>query len=215
VIRGVVFDLWNTLAVWPEAESVDFRRRWSERIGVSAEALDAAWSAPGAYERRESGPIAEALSSVLATLELEPDVSEVVEWRMEMTRRALVPEPGVVPTLEKLRRRRISTGLISNCTEEVALVWDESAFASLFDVAVFSATARCLKPNAQIYAMALEGLGLEASDCLFVGDGANDELAGAERAGLTPVLFDPSGDGVPGWSGRHVSAIPQVLDLLE
>ena len=214
MIRGVVFDLWNTLAVWPEAESVEFRRRWSERIGVTPETLDEVWSAPGAYERRESGPIAEALTSVLAALGAEPDLTDIVEWRIEIARRALVPEPGVAPTLEELRRRGIATGLISNCTEEVALVWDESPFAALFDVAVFSATTGCMKPDPRIYEAALAGLELKAADCLFVGDGANDELAGAERIGMTPVLFDPSGDGKRAWPEQRISAIPQVLDLL-
>jgi putative hydrolase of the HAD superfamily len=215
VIRGVVFDLWNTLASWRENESNDFRRRWTERIGVTPEAFDEAWHAPGAYERRESGPIADALTSTLAALGVEDDVSEVVEWRVDIARRALVPDPDVIPTLEEIRRRGLATGLVSNSTEEVALVWTDTPLAALFDVAVFSATAGWLKPDARIYEAALAGLGLEAAECLFVGDGQNDELAGAERLGMTPVLLETSSDGFERWEGLRISAIPQVLELLE
>jgi putative hydrolase of the HAD superfamily len=214
VIRGVVFDLWNTLAGWREDESLDFRRRWSERIGVTPEALDEVWHAPGAYERRESGPIADALTSVLAAFDVDADVAEAVEWRVEMVRRALVPVPGAVPTLEEIRERGLKTGLVSNSTEEVALVWDDTTLAGLFDVAVFSATAGWMKPDARIYEAALEALGLEGSECLFVGDGANDELAGAEHVGMTPVLLETSSDGRVEWEGLRISSIPQVLDLL-
>jgi putative hydrolase of the HAD superfamily len=216
--RAVVFDLWNTLATWREGESSDFRRRWSARIGVEPGAIDEVWYAPGAYERRESGPIADALASVHAALEVEADVAELVEWRVEMTRRALVPEAGVVSALETIRRCGLATGLISNCTEEVALVWDDSPFAGLFDAAVFSATAGCMKPDRRIYEDALARLGARSSDCLYVGDGANDELGGAERVGMTPVLLEREGaplwDGLGEWSGLRVSSIPQVLSLV-
>jgi putative hydrolase of the HAD superfamily len=215
VIRGVVFDLWNTLATWPESESVEFRLRWSEKIGVTPDALDELWHAPGAYERRESGPIADALAAIHAGLGVDADLAELVELRLAMTRRALLPDPGVVSTLMELRRRDIKTGLISNCTEEVAVVWDDSPFTRLFDVAVFSATAGCMKPDARIYEAALAGLGLEASDCLFVGDGANDELEGAQRIGMRPVLRETDAEGGGAWSGLRISAIPQVLELVE
>jgi putative hydrolase of the HAD superfamily len=215
VIRGIVFDLWNTLAGWRADGSLDFRRRWSERIGVTPEAFDEVWHAPGAYERRESGPIAEALTSVLAALQVEADVSEAVEWRVDIARRSLVPEPGVVPTLEEIRRRGIALGLVSNSTEEVALIWGDTQLAPLFDVAVFSAAAGWMKPDARIYQAALAALGLDASNCLFVGDGQNDELAGAERVGMTPVLLETTRDGFEGWEGLRIATIPQVLELLE
>jgi putative hydrolase of the HAD superfamily len=219
VIRAVVFDLWNTLVTWPEDESHEFRRWWSARMGVEAEALDAVWYGPGAYEARESGPIAVAIASVHAAFGVEPDVGDVVDRRLEMTLRALVPDPGVAPTLIELRRRGIAIGLISNCTEDVALVWDESPFAALVDVAVFSATAACMKPERRIYELALTELGREAAESLFVGDGANDELEGARSAGMTPVLFQDGGQAprwpaLEGWGGLRVIAIPQVLDLV-
>ncbi len=219
MIRGVVFDLWNTLATWPEDESQEFRRRWSQKIGIDSEELDAVWYAPGAYEKRESGPIATALASVHAAFGVDPDVSEVLEWRLEMARRTLTPDSGVVPTLVELRRREIAIGLISNCTEDVALVWTESPFAELIDVAVFSATAAYMKPDRRIYELAMAELGREAAECLFVGDGANDELEGARNVGMTPVLFqdgghEPRWPALEDWGGLRVTEIPQVLDLV-
>jgi putative hydrolase of the HAD superfamily len=218
-IRAVVFDLWNTLAEWPDDLSQEFRRRWSARIGRSLEEIDAAWSASGTYEERESGPIAVALHNVCDVLGVEADVDELVRWRVEIARQAVVPSDGVLATLAELRQRGIRVGLISNCTEDVALVWPDSPFAEHFDAAVLSATAGCMKPDRRIYEQACVGLGVEPEECLFVGDGANDELRGARDVGMTPVLIhrdgeDPPWDGLRDWDGLRITSIPQVLDLV-
>ena len=104
-IRAVVFDLWNTLAVWPDELSRDFRRRWSSRIGRSLEEIDAAWYASGAYEQRESGPIAPPCRASTTRSVSTADVDELVGWRVELARQAVVPDDGVVETLSELRER--------------------------------------------------------------------------------------------------------------
>ena len=55
---------------------------------------------------------------------------------------------------------------------------------------------------------------------MFVGDGANDELAGAERVGMAAVLIhrpgeDPFWPEVESFTGARVTSIPQVLEVLE
>lgn len=219
MVRAVVFDLWQTLAVWPDERTAELRRAWSELLGVEAQRLESWWSDPDLYRLRETGPIAPAIAALYERLGIDGDVAELVEARLAVTRRALVPVDGAVPTLRELRRRGVATGLVSNCTEEVALVWPDSAFASLFDIEVFSATAGCAKPDPRIYELALAGLRVDARDSLFVGDGANDELRGAEQVGMTPVLFHPPGqapawDGLESWNGLRITSIPQVLELL-
>ncbi len=217
--RAVVFDLWQTLVRWPEQDARDVRRRWSESLGLPGERVEAAWNETSFYRRRETGPIRTALEELQRTLGVSADLDEVLAWRLEVTRRALVPDPGVPETLAELRRRGIGTAVISNCTEEVALVWEETPLAPLVDVAVLSAIAGCMKPEPRIYELAYGPLGVEPSECLFVGDGANDELGGAERIGMRPVLIHPPGeeppwDGLARWAGLRITSIPQVLELV-
>jgi putative hydrolase of the HAD superfamily len=76
-----------------------------------------------------------------------------------------------------------------------------------------------MKPDLRIYELACAQLEVDPSECLFVGDGANDELRGAERVGMTPVLVHPDGapffwDGLESWDGLRITSIRQVLDLL-
>ena len=216
--RAVVFDLWHTLAIWPEEKSAELRRVWSSALEVPVEQIEDLWLGDELFRLRETGPIAAAVQALHDTLGATGNVGEIVARRLELTRGALVPVDGAVATLRTLRERGLKTGLISNCTEEVALVWDDTPFAGLLDVAIFSATAGCMKPDREIYELALTQLGVEAPEALFVGDGANDELRGAREVGMTAVLAEL--DGAPrsaaarDWDGLRVSAIPQVLDLV-
>jgi putative hydrolase of the HAD superfamily len=217
--RAVVFDLWETLIRWPREESRVLRERWSERLGVSAERMEELWYEAGAYERRESGPLLPFLREICAAAGSDAAPDEVLAWRVELARKALVPEADTVDALEELRRRGYLLGVISNCTEDVAIVWPETALRPLFDVAVFSSTAGCMKPDPRIYRLVCAELGVDAAECLFVGDGANDELAGAQRIGMTPVLIhrpgeDPEWDGLREWPGLRVTSISEVLELL-
>src|SRR5262249_54988267 len=160
-----------------------------------------------------------AIMDVAERLNVDVDVETVLAGRLAFMRNVLVPDAGVVDTLTELRRRAVSTGLVSNSTEDVALVWNETPFAGLFDAAVFSATAGFMKPDPEIYELALGALSVPASETLFVGDGANDELEGARRVGMTPVLVDPDGEaprwaGTANWRGLRIGSIPGVLDLI-
>ena len=50
---------------------------------------------------------------------------------------------------------------------------------------------------------------------MFVGDGANDELAGAERVGMTAVGVDSPGGELPeDWDGPRIRALPELLELV-
>jgi putative hydrolase of the HAD superfamily len=218
MFRAVVFDLWMTLVTPPKHAFDEFRRTWSAALDVPTERLDEVWLDDEGYRRRETGPIRDAIVDVGTRLEIDVDVEAILALRLEFMRDVLVPDVGVVETLSELRRRGIPTALVSNSTEDVALVWAETPFAGLFETAVFSATAGFMKPDRQIYELALRQLPVPASETLFVGDGANDELEGARVVGMTPVLVQPGvgpqWDGLEDWQGRRINSIPEVLELV-
>ena len=218
-VRAVVFDLWDTIVAFRPDESERSHRTIAERIGVPYERFREVWYGDELYRSRNTGPLAPCFSAACEALGVEADVDELVGWRREFMRRELVPRPGLLETLEGLRARGLRVGLISNCTEEVADCWPETSFAPLFDGAVFSATAGLAKPDPEIYRLAARELGVEPEECLFVGDGANDELRGARDVGMTPVLIhrkgqDPPWENLRDWDGLRITSIPQVLGLV-
>lgn len=212
--RAVIFDLWQTLVPWPHEAAERFYGSMADAYGVPRERFREAWF--DSHAQRATGPIVDNLRSVAATLSVEPDIDRLLEHRRDWTRAALVPRDDAVPTLEELRRRGHRLGLITVCSEDVEHVWEETPLAGLFDATVYSSSAGVSKPDPRIYELACERLGVEAGDCLFVGDGANDELAGAERAGMTALQLRAPGEQLTpdgeAWTGPSIAHLSQVLD---
>jgi len=211
VTRAVVFDLWNTIAVWPEERWAETRPQVAGHLGLTVEEFEARWYGDVAH-LRETGPIA----PVLELFDVSPEAAEqVVSLRRAVTREGLVPVPGAVETISALRERGLKTGLITVCSEDVAQLWQETEFHGLFDAEVFSATCGLRKPDPRIYRLALEQLDVEPEEAVFVGDGANDELAGAERVGLRAIGVDSPTGELGDWNGPRITALPQLLSLLD
>jgi putative hydrolase of the HAD superfamily len=215
VTRAVVFDLFETLVDYDDARSREFGAQVARLVGREPDEFHQVWR-QGRPER-ETAPMA----PYLASLGLEDDAMEdFLGLRRAFTRETLGrPRPGAVETLRDLRARGIRTGLITVCSEDTVDVWPETPFAGLFDAEVFSCVCGLRKPDERIYRIALEQLEVEPAEAVFVGDGANDELAGAERVGMRAVLMsrpgeEPAWPEVRDWAGPRITAIPQVLELL-
>jgi putative hydrolase of the HAD superfamily len=213
--RAVIFDLWQTLVPFPVDSAREMMTRLAETWGAESEAFEQLW-----FERRrerETGPIEPHLRSIAEELGLTGDLDAVVKIRRDWTRESLVPRHDAVTTLEELRRRGHKLGMISVCAQDVPEVWEGTPFAGLFDSTVFSCSVGINKPDREIYELCATELGVEPSDCLFVGDGANDELPGAERAGMTALQLRAPGEALTPegerWAGRYVERLSDVLDL--
>jgi putative hydrolase of the HAD superfamily len=209
---AVVFDLWDTLVRFDPVKSREFSDFVAVRLGRDPDEFEPVWMEGRPI--RDTGPMADYLRSLQAG---EDVIREVLESRHEWARSALVPEPGVVQTLAELRRRGLKVGLLSVCSDDVPAVWADTRLHGLFDAEVFSCDVGMRKPDPRIYELTCERLGVEPADAIFVGDGANDELAGAERAGLRAVLICPDGrepfwPDARAWAGDRIATIPEILE---
>jgi putative hydrolase of the HAD superfamily len=188
-IKALIFDLFFTLidpldpAFGRENEYTILgmdRRDFEERNAVD-------------YAIRGCGKIRdprEMLRHILRGLDIPEDLlCRAAEARVERIRRAIYGvEPKNLALLKKFRDAGFGTALISNADAADIYHWRGSALSRFFDVTIFSYDVGLLKPDPRIFRMALEGLGLEAGQCLYVGDGGHGELRGAKDAGMTTVL---------------------------
>jgi putative hydrolase of the HAD superfamily len=134
----------------------------------------------------------------------------------------LQPRPDALKTLGFLRANGYKVGLISDCSSEVPTAWKDTSLAPLIDVSIFSCVAGVKKPDPRIYRMALERLGVEARDCLYIGDGSSRELSGAQEVGMHPVLIriphEMTADAYrmdeEEWQGPAISSLSEVVGLL-
>jgi putative hydrolase of the HAD superfamily len=100
--------------------------------------------------------------------------------------------------LESLRRRGLRLGVVTNGSGEEV---ESLALAPLLDAAVTAADVGAAKPDARIFVRALDALGVEGYQAVFVGDRLREDVAGAEEIGMITVQAlwfraDEPADGV-------------------
>ncbi|MDH3518794.1 MAG: HAD family hydrolase, partial [Acidimicrobiia bacterium] len=101
---------------------------------------------------------------------------------------------------------------VSNSDGSVEESLGKAGFDGLFEFTLDSALVGSKKPEARIFEIALERLGLDRKSVWYVGDSVFHDIAGAAAAGLgRGVLVDPLGlsslDAVP-----SVADLPRLLD---
>ncbi len=226
---AVIFDLWGTLVdelIYPETNRLVYQQKiyeLADLLGVELDGFSRLWAASSAKRMVGGFPSIEAaLRDICRELGVEPDENRVqaaAEARFEYVRDTLSPRPGAVETMSTLKRFDYKIGVISNCSDEVFRLWAKTPFAALVDTAVLSYDVGLLKPDPRIYELAAQGLGVQAEQCLYVGDGSSSELTGASNVGMTAVLMRAQYDAVDGdrqdWYGHKISAIADVLGLLD
>ena len=96
-------------------------------------------------------------------------------------------ETAVVEALVRLRNQGYQIALISNASTAEVQAWNNSPLQAHFDVAIFSCDVGMKKPDPAIYHHTAQQLGLDARQCVFVGDGGSDEHHGAHVSGMVPL----------------------------
>jgi putative hydrolase of the HAD superfamily len=96
----------------------------------------------------------------------------------------------MVDWIWRLQKAGIRTGILSNMGDAMeAGLSAKYGWLDKFDHKVWSYTLKLAKPEAEIYQHAVEGLGVEAGQVLFVDDKA-ENIAAAEAAGLQGIVYD-------------------------
>jgi putative hydrolase of the HAD superfamily len=150
----------------------------------------------------------------------EAQIQRAAKLRLRTTRQQVLSlQSYAVEIISRLKSIGLKIGLLSNCSTETTTVWDETPFASIFDITVFSCAVGLMKPDPRIYHLALEKLQVEPRECLYVADGMDGELKAADAVGMTPVRisFPHANKNDPyleDWHGPSISSLSEVLDLV-
>jgi putative hydrolase of the HAD superfamily len=150
-------------------------------------------------------------------------IDEAVNIRFAFIARVLTPREDAIETLSQLKSNKYKLGLVSNCSPEPPVLWPRTPFAPFFDTAIFSSTAGLQKPDPAIYLMAVNQLSVKPKECLYIGDGDNQELSGAAEVGMNPVLISAYREGIEiirnnpetQWQGPVISSLKEVLNLVK
>ncbi|MBC8107204.1 MAG: HAD-IA family hydrolase [Anaerolineae bacterium] len=187
MIKAVIFDLYETL-VTQSGTVVPRAGALGESLGLDATAYRREWKQLRPLVLCGQWTFEQALIEVGTRLGVTiPDerVRRACDARIRANTAVFQEiDPEIVALTRDLHNRGVRLATISNCMPEDVMAWPSSAFAPQFGYAAFSFAVECLKPNPQIYFTTIEQLGVNPAETLYIGDGGDDELAGAERAGL-------------------------------
>ncbi len=227
-LRAVIFDLYGTLVDdlrYPRRQELEYLRWASDAaavLGVRADDFLGAWSAT--IQQQTIGEIGTSREAyALVCDDLNVDVSDerlerAVAAGLEYVGHALTPRTDVMETLARLRNGGLKIGLISNSLADTSKLWPSTPIAPLFDAVVLSYEVGMMKPDPGIYQLACERLGVESSDCLFIGDGGSRELTGASTVGMDAVLIRAPDDTENGdredWQGTRIASVEEVIGLI-
>ena len=181
-----LFDLFFTLVTF---ESHVYKHE-IERLSITMEIWERAVIESGAYLGHITEPMALMRDFVrCAGITIsEDELRALCEGRMARVREIVTNvRPEVLDTLRTLKERGHKLCLVSNADAIDVQPWKDSPLASLFDEAVFSCDVHLQKPDPAIYLLAAERMGVKSEDCVFVGDGGSNELAGAKAVGMRTV----------------------------
>jgi putative hydrolase of the HAD superfamily len=118
--------------------------------------------------------------------------------------------PDTVRTLQRLYgHARLS--ILSNNVPSLLEALDTLGLARYFDDVVVSVLVGVSKPAPAIYALALQRLGVVASEALFVDD-LEENVRAARDAGLAALLIDR--EGTIASDGERVSTLDEVADVV-
>jgi putative hydrolase of the HAD superfamily len=119
--------------------------------------------------------------------ETRPDlVRALVDLDRELLLRFARLYDDSLPFLAALRSRGIKIAIVSNCSEHTRDLLESNGVAGLADALVLSCEVGAFKPAAEIFAHALDQLGVPAHGALFVDDQPS-YCAGATALGITAV----------------------------
>jgi putative hydrolase of the HAD superfamily len=224
---AVIFDLFGTLInnlSFREYESV--LRQMASVLSVPSDDFVRWWS--DTSHERNTGiipspePIIRHICQKLGVPVEDARVRLAARIRFDYTRRSLVPRPDAITVLSHLKAAGYKTGLISDCSSEVPKIWPDTLFARFIDMAVFSCSVGLRKPDPRIYKLVTSRLAVEPQDCLYIGDGSSQELTGAARVGMHPVLLridaestEPHLVNREKWDGPAILSLVDVLTLCE
>ncbi len=129
-------------------------------------------------------------------VEVSPHTLLEVMERLMIETGSIALRPGVADTWVRLRHDGLRLALCSNLASDYVEAM-RGQLPDAPDVEVLSCKAGAIKPEPLIYAHVLDGLELEPSKVLFVGDRPRADIAGPQAAGMRAV---------------HVDELEQIMD---
>jgi epoxide hydrolase-like predicted phosphatase len=183
-IQAIYFDIGGVLV---RTEDKTPRDLLAARLGISREALnDLVFSGEkGDLAQRGKISAAELWESVRLALNLPPEAMPQVRQEFFGGDRL---DTALLYYLRSLHQH-YQTGIISNALDDTRLLVENRwGMADAFDAIIISAEVGVMKPDARIFHIALQSLGVQPAEAVFVDDFPHN-VDGARAVGMHAIQF--------------------------
>ncbi|TQL66435.1 putative hydrolase of the HAD superfamily [Nocardioides albertanoniae] len=218
-VRAVLFDLHDTLVPSGHpAEHDAVARAMGADLGVDPDAFATVVSET--FDERVRGLMAEMhhtvryLARQVGGSPTESQVESAIRRRLDYSL-SLHGATWALPALKALRKRGFRLGVVADCSAETIAIWPQSPLAEHLDGVSFSCQTGVRKPDSGAYLVAAAALEVSTNDCVYVGDGMDHELSGAEAVGMRAVRFQaPAAGRDPDWSGPTIDDLGELVGMI-
>lgn len=189
MIKAVIFDMFETLITLFESPPY-FAAQMAVDAGISENNFRALWDSSETDRTIGKVSFEEILETILKENQCYSDsiLNSIVKKRVQSKKEAFHHlHKDIIPMLNLLKEKGILIGLISNCFSEEVTAIKSSVLYPYFDAPCLSYEEGLQKPDTAIFQKCLDKLKVQASECIYVGDGGSHELEAAEKAGMKAV----------------------------
>ncbi len=224
-IKAVFFDMFFTL-VDPHEEFVYTE---SNVVGMDPEEYNRlAWDMKITIDRslgviKTEDELTDRICEVLPVELTEDQKHALTAAHRERMRKSMTEiKEGIEPAISALKDMGLKIGIISIADYADCPYFCESPIYPYFDDKVFSCNVGIIKPDREIYELALERMGVRPEEALFVGDGSNRELWGAKNVGMSTVWTEylkvwdeEKRDRIRPDADYHITDIKELVDIVK
>jgi putative hydrolase of the HAD superfamily len=206
-IRAVILDYGKVIA--HSATREDFERM-AQIFNVSFDTFFKLWeNTRDPYDRGDVTPEEYWLGLAVKT-NSSIDENQIRQLRQIEVEIWLHIDPAMIAWMTQLREKGIKLALLSNMPVDlIEYLRTNAKWLENFDFQTFSAEVRLIKPDQAIYEYTLRGLGVPASEALFVDD-RETNVQSARALGIRGIVFQSIGQLRDELERLHFPVLPVV-----
>jgi putative hydrolase of the HAD superfamily len=121
--------------------------------------------------------------------------------------------PDALPVLRRLRHEGLTLGVVSNFEEWLERLLEALGVIPFFEVRVISGVEGYEKPDLRLFEVALDRVGVEAAESVYVGDHPFFDTEPASAVGMFAILIDRRGR-YPDHPGPRITTLDELPALM-
>ena len=231
MIKAVLFDFYNTLAsYYPPREEVYINACRELGINVQAKDLFSSLAIADIFYRNENSRSAiekrapeaqinfyvEYIDKIVggAGVHLSRDQALKILTRIKECKWEFRVYTDSLPTLETLKKRGLTLGLISNVAQDMEATYTKLGLQPYLNFKVTSAEVGYDKPRPEIFQAALKKAKVKPKEALYVGDQYQIDVVGARGVGIIALLIDRNNYFSEITDSPRIQTLAKITDYL-